>query len=428
MILLIATLIFFGGIVIGVPLFFSVGLTNLFYYKFAGEFPYQIILQQIQVASESFPILAVPFFVLAGQLMMDGGAGKRIVKFTDSFVRWLPGGLAMVTVVAAMIFAGMSGSLIADAAAVGAIMIPGMVKRGYHKNFGSAIVASSGSIGVIIPPSIPMVLIGFITSTSVAHLFLGGIIPGILVGLSLMIAAGILAKIRNYPTEPAAGVKEVIRDFIYCLPALGMLFIILGGIFAGIFTATEAAAVAVVYGLIVGFLVHRELKWKDLPSILIKSSVTSATVIMVIGGVGALTWALTINSVPEQLTIAFLSVTSNKYLILFLINILLLIFGCVMGMGAAVMLATPLLFPIATQLGLHPVHFGLIVVANLAIGAFTPPVGGTLYLSSQLAEVSVWDTVKGLLPFYIANFIVLMLITYIPEITLILPRLVGVIK
>ena len=428
MILLIATLIFFGGIIIGVPLFFSVGLTNLFYYKFAGEFPYQIIIQQIQTASESFPILAVPFFVLAGQLMMDGGAGRRIVKFTDSFVRWLPGGLAMVTVVAAMIFAGMSGSLIADAAAVGAIMIPGMVKRGYHKNFGSAIVASSGSIGVIIPPSIPMVLIGFITSTSVAHLFLGGILPGILVGLSLMITAGILAKIRGYPTEPAAGVKEVIRDFIYCLPALGMLFIILGGIFAGIFTATEAAAVAVVYGLFIGFFIHRELKWKDIPSILIQSSVTSATVIMVIGGVGALTWALTINSVPEQLTMAFLSITSNKYLILFLINILLLIFGCVMGMGAAVTLATPLLFPIATQLGLHPVHFGLIVVANLAIGAFTPPVGGTLYLSSQLAEVSVWDTVKGLLPFYIANFIVLMLITYIPEITLILPRLVGVIK
>lgn len=428
MILLIAAIIFFAGIIIGVPLFFSVGLTNLFYYKFAGDFLYEIILQRIQVTSESFPILAVPFFVLAGQLMMDGGAGRRIVKFTDSFVRWLPGGLAMVTVVAAMIFAGMSGSLIADAAAVGAIMIPGMVKRGYHKNFGSAIVASSGSIGVIIPPSIPMVLIGFITSTSVAHLFLGGIIPGILVGFSLMIAAGIIAKVRNYPTEPGAGFKELIRDFIHCLPALGMLFIILGGIFAGIFTATEAAAVAVVYGLIVGFLIHRELKWKDLPSILIKSSVTSATVIMVIGGVGALTWALTINSVPEQLTMAFLSITSNKYLILFLINILLLIFGCVMGMGAAVTLATPLLFPIATQLGLHPVHFGLIVVANLAIGAFTPPVGGTLYLSSQLAEVSIWDTVKGLLPFYIANFIVLMLITYIPEITLILPRLVGAIK
>ncbi len=426
MTILIVAVLFFTLIIIGVPLFFAVSSASVIYFISKG-FPLEIIVQRIEVTSESFPLLAVPFFILAGQLMMAGGAGKKIVKVSNSLVRWLPGGLAVVTVGAAMLFAGMSGSLIADTAAVGSVMIPGMKKKGYHDKYAAAIVASSGSIGVIIPPSIPMVLYGFIAGTSVGNLFLAGMVPGILVGISLMIASAIIAKVYGYPTEPAAPIREIVRDIIECLPSLGMIIIILGGIFTGIFTATEAAAVAVVYGLIIGFFIHRELKLKDIPNILIESTLTSATVLLVIGAVGALTWGLTADFIPQKLTIAILSITQNKILILLLINALLLLFGCVMGLAPALLLSTPLLLPVAVSLGIHPLHFGLIVVANLAIGSFTPPIGGALYVSSQLAGISIWDTAKGLVPFYIANIIVLLMITYIPVITLFLPKIVGVI-
>ncbi len=424
MTLAITIILFFGLIIVGVPLFFGVGTASLFYFTSSG-FPLEIMIQRIEATSESFSLLAIPFFVLAGHLMMQGGAGKRIVKVSDSLVRWLPGGLAIVTVGAAMIFAGMSGSLIADAAAVGSIMIPGMTQKGYHKNYASAVVASSGSIGVIIPPSIPMVLYGFIAGVSVGELFMAGIVPGILVGLALMITAGIIATTRRYQVEKFIGLKELLKDLVVCFPAVGMIIIILGGIFGGIFTATESAAVAVVYGLLVGFFVYRELKLKDLPKILIDSAVTSATILVVIGVVGALTWGLTANLVPQRLTSAILSVTQNKILVLFLINLLLLFFGCVMGLAPALLLTTPLLLPVALSLGINPLHFGLIVVSNLAIGSFTPPVGGALYVSSQIAGISIWQTAKGLIPFLAANLIVLFLITYIPEITLLIPRLMG---
>lgn len=426
-ILSITVILFFGFIFTGVPLFFATGLVSVFYFIFAGGFPLEIILQRIEVTSESFPLLAVPFFVLAGYLMMAGGAGKRIVKLSNSFVSWLPGGLAIVSIVAAMIFAGMSGSLVADAAAVGSIMIPGMVKKGYHKNYASAVIASSGSIGVIIPPSIPFILFGFIAGVSVGNLFIAGVIPGILIGIFLMIAAGILAKVRGYPVERRAHLREIIRALIECFPSLGMPLIILGGIFGGIFTATEAASVAVVYGLILGFFIHRELKISDLPSILIESVITSATILIVIGVVGALTWGLAANEIPQKLVMTVLSFTKNRFLVLLLVNVVLLILGCVMGLAPALLMTTPLLLPLITALGIHPLHLGLIIVTNLAIGSFTPPVGGALYVASGIAGISIWETAKGLIPFYIANIIVLILVTYFPIITLWLPKIIGVI-
>lgn len=424
MTLTITVVLFFGLIFVGVPLFFGIGLATVFYFIQSG-FPLEIVIQRIEATSESFSLLAIPFFVLAGHIMMQGGAGRRIVKLSDSMVRWLPGGLAIVTVGAAMLFAGMSGSLIADAAAVGSIMIPGMTKKGYDKDYSAAIVASSGSIGVIIPPSIPMVLYGFIAGTSVGELFMAGIVPGLLVGVALMITAAAIAVIRRYPTEKFIGIRALLRDTIACLPALGMIFIILGGIFGGVFTATESAAVAVVYGLLVGFFVYRELEIKDLPRILIDSAVTSATILVVIGVVGALTWGLTANMIPQELTAAVLSFTENKIVILLLINLLLLFFGCIMGLAPALLLTTPLLLPVALSLGIHPLHFGLIVVANLAIGSFTPPVGGALYVSAQIADLSIWKTARGLVPFILANLLVLLLITYVPGITLFVPRLFG---
>jgi C4-dicarboxylate transporter DctM subunit len=427
MILLITAIFFFITIIIGLPLYFSIGLATIIYFMFAGGFPIEIILQRIETTSESFPLLAVPFFVLAGNLIMAGGAGKRIVKVSDSMVRWMPGGLAMVTVVAAMIFAGMSGSLIADTAAIGSIMIPGMIKRGYHRNYATGLLATSGSIGVIIPPSIPIVLYGFIAGVSVGDLFLGGFIPGIIVGLSLMIAAGILAHIRKYPTEPAAGLSEIFHDLIVCFPALMTLVIILGGIFLGIFTVTESAAVAVVYALIIGFFVYKELKPAHLPKILVESTITSATILLVIGVVDALSWGLTANNVPQQLTSALVGLTNNKYLILLLINAILLILGSIMGMTPALLLATPLLLPVAKAFGIELIHLGMIIVTNLAIGSYTPPVGGSLYVASQIGEISIWETTKGMFPFMCANVIALLLVTYIPDITLLIPKLAGAI-
>jgi C4-dicarboxylate transporter DctM subunit len=423
MILLPAGIIFLVLITIGVPLFFSLVVTSLFYFILEGGYPIPIIIQQIEAAAESFPMLALPFFVLAGEIIMVGGSGKRIVKFSDSLVRWLPGGLAVVTVGAAMIFAGMSGSLIADAAAIGAIMIPGMVNRGYHRNFASAVVASSGSIGVIIPPSIPFVLYGFMAGVSVGDLFIAGIIPGLLIGLSFMATCSVIAVKRKYPTEKPAALRDVVKDFFNTLPALGMLIIVLGGIFAGIFTATEAAAVAVVYGLLIGFFVHRELKLGDLPKIMIEATITSATVILVIGAVGAFTWGLSANSVPQNLTASVLGFTQNKFAVLLIINLVLLVLGCIMGLAPALLLTTPILLPMVTELGVDLLHFGMIIVANLAIGSFTPPVGGALYISSQIAGVTIWETAKGLVPFIVVNIFVLMLITYVPEISLFLPGL-----
>jgi C4-dicarboxylate transporter DctM subunit len=417
--------LFLGLSVTAIPLAFSIGLTPLLYFLGSGKYAISVIFQSIVSVNESFTLLALPFFVLAGELMSSGGIGKRITSFAFAIVGWIPGGLAAMTVLACMIFGGVSGSAAADAAAVGGVMIPAMVKKGYDREYAAAVVASAGTIGVIIPPSIPMVLYSFVSGVSLGDLFIAGIIPGILVGLALMLCALLIALRRGYPTERLLSTRELIASFVECIPALMAPVIILGSIFTGIVTPTEAAVIAVVYALLVGRYVYKDLRWADVPRQLRKTGEMTAVMMLIIGAGDALGWLLTVENFSTILSHWIVSLTGNKIMILILINLFLLILGGPMPLAPALLLTTPILLPIAKQVGVDPLHFGMIVVCNLAISICSPPVGNTLFIAAKLARVSVERTSLALLPFIAINIVVLLLITYYPPFSLWLP---GVIR
>ncbi len=409
--------------VTAIPLAFSIGLTPLLFYLGTGKYPLTVIFQSIVSVNESFTLLALPFFVLAGELMSTGGIGKRITNFAFALVGWIPGGLAAMTVVACMIFGGVSGSAAADAAAVGSVMIPAMVKKGYGKEYASAVVASAGTIGVIIPPSIPMVLYAFVSGVSLGDLFIAGIIPGILVGISLMICALLIALKRDYPTEPLISFRELIRSLVDCIPALLTPVIILGSIFTGFVTPTEAAVVAVVYAIFVGRFVYGDLKWADIPRALLKTGELTALMMLIIGAGDALSWTLTVENFSTVFSQWIVSLTHSRIMILLLINIFLLILGGPMPLAPSLLLTTPILLPVVKQFGVDPLHFGMIVVCNLAIGICSPPVGNTLFIASKLAKVSVERTSVAVIPFILINVVALLLITYYPPFSMWLPSL-----
>lgn len=409
--------------VTAIPLAFSIGLTPLLFYLGTGKYPLTVIFQSIVSVNESFTLLALPFFVLAGELMSTGGIGKRITNFAFALVGWIPGGLAAMTVVACMIFGGVSGSAAADAAAVGSVMIPAMVKKGYGKEYASAVVASAGTIGVIIPPSIPMVLYAFVSGVSLGDLFIAGIIPGILVGISLMICALLIALKRDYPTEPLISFRELIRSLVDCIPALLTPVIILGSIFTGFVTPTEAAVVAVVYAIIVGRFVYGDLKWADIPRALLKTGEMTAIMMLIIGAGDALSWTLTVENFSTVFSQWIVSLTHSRIMILLLINIFLLILGGPMPLAPSLLLTTPILLPVVKQFGVDPLHFGMIVVCNLAIGICSPPVGNTLFIAAKLAKVSVERTSVAVIPFILINVVALLLITYYPPFSMWLPSL-----
>lgn len=413
--------LFLGLSVTAIPLAFAIGLTPLLFFLGTGKYSLAVIFQSIVSVNESFTLLALPFFVLAGELMGAGGMGRRITTFAFALVGWVPGGLAIMTVLASMIFAGMSGSAAADAAAVGSVMIPAMARKGYDRTYASAVVASAGTIGVIIPPSIPMILYAFVSGVSLGDLFIAGAIPGILVGLALMLCAFLIAVRRGYPTEPLLGTRELWATFVDCIPALLTPVIILGGIFTGIVTPTEAAVIAVVYALIVGRFVYRDLAWKDLPGLLLKTGEITAIMMLIIGAGDALSWALTVENFSTLFAAWIVSLTSSKVMILILVNIFLLILGGPMPLAPALLLTTPILLPVVKQVGVDPLHFGIIVVCNLAISICSPPVGNTLFIAAKLANVSVEKTSVALVPFIAINIAVLLLITYYPPFSLWLP-------
>jgi C4-dicarboxylate transporter DctM subunit len=407
-----------------VPLAFSIGLSVVLFFILSGKYSLTVVAQSIVSVNESFTLLALPFFILAGELMTVGGIGKRITNFASILVGWIPGGLAAISVVASMFFGGMSGSAAADAACIGGIMIPAMKRKNYSASYASAVIASAGTIGVIIPPSIPMVLYAFVSGVSLGDLFLGGFIPGALVGISLIIVAVWIALKNGYPTEPFGKPKEIFKVFIECIPALMAPVIILGGIFAGIVTPTEAAVIAVIYALFVGFVIYRELKISDLPRIFINTAELTAIIMLIIGTGDALGWALTVENFPTIVSNAIINFTNNKYVLLFLINIFLLLLGGPMPLAPSLLLTAPILLPVVTKFGVDPLHFGLIMVCNLAIGIASPPVGNTLFIAAKLADVPVERTSIALIPFLLVNTLVLMLITYFPPASLWLPNLI----
>jgi tripartite ATP-independent transporter DctM subunit len=373
-----------------------------------------------------FSLLAIPFFIIAGEIMGQGGIARRIVDFANLIVGRVRGGLAMVNVLDSTFFGGISGSAVADVSSLGAIMIPMMVEKGYDEDFSVALTVTSACQGVLIPPSHNMIIYSVAAGgVSVGALFLGGLIPGLILGLALAILSLAISIKRNYPKEDKVSFKEALRIIWNSLLGLVTAVIIIGGVMTGIFTATESAAVACIYAFIITFFVYREIPLKKLNEILTDSLKTLAMVMSLIAAASAFGWMLAYLKVPALATNALLSITNNKYVLLLLINLLLLGLGCIMDMAPLILITTPILLPVLTNMGVDPVHFGVMLVLNLAVGLCTPPVGSALFVGCAIGKISIEKATKALLPFYFAMFVTLLLVTYIPEIVLFIPRLIA---
>ena len=413
-------------LVLTVPIGFSLGIASLAYILYTKQLTFGFIAQNLVTGCDSFPIMAIPFFVFAGELMGGGGISRRLLNVANVFFGRIRGGLAIVTVVVCMFFAAISGSGPATVAAVGGMVVPTMLQKGYDRKFVLALIAAAGSIGVIIPPSIPMVVYSVTTNSSVSKLFLAGFVPGLLIGLVLIGYSYFFAVSHGYkgdeePFSAKKALKEV-KDSIF---ALLSPVIILGGIYGGIFTPTEAAAVSVIYSLVIGCLVYKELDLKQLMTVTKNARETTATILIVIGCAAGFSKVLTLGRIPTTVATFLTTMTDSKILILLLINILLLIVGCFMETLCAIMILAPILFPVVTALGVDVTHFGIIMVVNLAIGFITPPLGVNLFVASRVGETTLDDVIKGIIPFLIVMIVVLLFITYVPAISMLLPDLLG---
>ncbi len=418
--------LFIGLVVLllaGVPIAFVLGGSATLAILIDGNLNAMIVLQRMFSGTGSFTLLAIPFFVLAGNLMSAGGISRRLVNLCNSFLGHIPGGLAMVAVATCAFFAAISGSSAATAAAVGAIIIPEMLKHKYDKNFAAATIASSAELGVIIPPSIGLIQYGVAAEQSIGNLFKAGFLPGLFICATIMAAAHFLAKKQGFEPVPKATWAERGKALKDSILALLMPVIILGGIYSGFFTPTEAAVVAVFYGLIIGVFVYKEIKLKDLKKIFTDSVLTMATVMLIMSASSIFGWILAFNQIPQSLAAAFLSISSSKYVFLLLINVMLLVVGMFCEAGAAMVILAPLLAPLASALGIDLIHFGIIMMTNLAIGMMTPPVGVNLYVVCDTADVKIEGMMKYLMVFFAVLIVDLLVITYVPGISLLIPNL-----
>jgi tripartite ATP-independent transporter DctM subunit len=409
-------------IALGLPIFLSMGMSCLIF-TFLFDVPIMILAQSFVRGLGSYDFLALPFYFLAGDLMNAGGITSRLVNFSTAFIGHIRGGLSHVTILASMVFSGVSGSAVADASAIGSLLIPSMKREGFPSAYAAAVTAAAATIGPIIPPSIPMVVYGLLCGVSVGKLFLAGAIPGILMGVYLFIASIIISYRRGYPSRPRATLKQLVRSTKDASFALIMPLIILGGIITGIVTPTEAGVIAVAYGFGVGSLVYRELKPKDIGRIFSETMINSATVLIIIATSGLFSWIIANMGLGDAIIRVLLSISTNKWVILILINIFFLLWGCVLDPMTALIIMVPILVPLVQKLGIDAIHFGLVVIMNLMIGLVTPPVGFVLYLTSSIAKVELEKTVKELIPFLIALLLVLMVCTFFPAIVLWLPKL-----
>ena len=416
----------FSFILFNIPIAFSLILTTIVLMVMSGELSSANIASSIYRGVDNFPLMAIPFFMLAGEIMNVGGMSKRIVNFANALVGHVTGGLGYVAVVASMIFAGVSGSAVADTSAIGSILLPIMKKEGYDVPKSTALISASGCIGPIIPPSIPMIIFGVIGGVSIVKLFLGGIIPGILIGLGLMIVWRFHAKKRGYRVGERVTKSEFVKALKEASWALMLPVIILGGIVTGIYTPTEAAVVAVSYAFVIGVFVYRELKITEMPEIFFQAAKATAVVLLVCGAATAAGYMITTAQVPELLLKTLDKLAGgNVILAMFWINILLLIVGCVMDLTPALLILGPMLLPVAEGYGLDPVYFGVVMVVNLCIGLITPPVGNVLFVGCGLSKISMGEVVKPLLPFIGVMIVVLLLITYVPGLVTFIPNMVN---
>jgi len=413
---------FIALIFLGVPIAFSMGLSSLIYLSMM-DIPFIIIAQKLFTGINSFVLLCIPGFVLAGNLMNTGGITKRIIKFSNAAIGHIRGGLGLANIVASMIFAGITGTAIADTTSLGAILIPAMEEEGYDTPFSVAVTAASSTIGPIIPPSLPMIIVGTLTGLSVSKLFLGGAIPGVLLGIFLMIVSYIISVKRGYPKDTKKPMSVVIKTFFDAFWALMLTVIILWGILGGFFTPTEASIVASLYALIVGLFVYRELKVSQLPKIILDTMKTSAAIMMLVGFAATFGWILASEQIPQLVADFILSISTNPIVVLILINILLLFVGMFMETIAALIILFPVLLPVAIKIGMDPIHFGVMAVLNLMIGLTTPPVGVCLFAGASIGKISIAKATRAIIPFLAVSLFVLMLVTFIPQITLFLPNL-----
>ncbi len=426
-IILVLSFIFF--ISIGTPVAWSIALSSLL--TIIVSIPMipavTTIAQRMATGLDSFALLAIPFFILSGQLMTHGGIADRLIGFAKTIVGAFPGGLALINIISAMLMGAIAGSAMASASAMGSILGPEMEKEGYAKEYGAAVNITSATIGLIIPPSNVLIVYSLASGgVSIAALFLAGYIPGIITGIFLMIVAGIWAKKHHYKTFGRSSVKEIFRTFITAFPSLLLLFIVIGGIVSGFFTATEASAIAVLYTLILG-VVYKEIKLDNLPKILLESAKTSAVVMLLIAASMSMSWIMSYENIPQNLSDFLLNISDNKIIILLIINFLLLFVGVFMDMTPAVLIFTPIFLPVVKTLGIDPIQFGIIMVLNLCIGLCTPPVGSVLFVGIGIAKTSIEKVIRPLLPMFFAMVFALILITFIPQITLWLPQIFNTI-
>lgn len=424
---LILVLSFVILLAIGVPIAWSIGLSSIF--TMLVSIPtipaFTTVAQRMATGLDSFALLAIPFFILAGNIMNRGGIARRLIDFAKTIVGALPGGLAHVNIIAAMLFGAISGSAVAAASAIGSFMSESMEKEGYSKEFAAAVNITSSTTGLTIPPSNILIVYSLASGgVSIAALFLAGYLPGLLTGLFLMLVAAGWAIKRKFPVGKLASLREVWRTFWAAFPSLLLLVVVIGGIVVGIFTATEASAVAVLYCLVLTG-VYREISIRDLPEIFLHSVGTTAIVMLLIGTSMSMSWIMAYENIPQNITEILLSVSNNKIVILFIINLILLFVGVFMDMTPAVLIFTPIFLPVVTELGMDPTHFGIIMVLNLCIGVCTPPVGSVLFVGVGVAGTTIQKVIRPLLPLFVAMIVALMIVTYVPWFSLWLPSVFG---
>ncbi len=413
---------FIGGLIMGLPVAVTLGVSS-FCYLIAADIPLVVMPQKMYAGIDVFVLLCIPGFILAGNLMNNGGITERIIRFANALVGWVRGGLGLTNVAASMLFGGISGTAVADSASIGGVMIPGMKKAGYPAAFSAAVTAASSTVGPIIPPSVPMIIVGALSGISVGQMFLAGAVPGILLGIAMLITTYLIASRRNFPRQSWQGVREVTRSFFGAFWALIMSFLIIVGMISGLMTPTETAVIACIYATIVGALFYRELPLKAIPKIVVDSAVSSAAILVLVGFANVFGWILVSERIPQMIASAVLTITENKYLVILLINLLLLFVGMFMETIAALIILFVPLLTLAQGVGIDPLHFATFAVLNLMIGLTTPPVGVCLFVCANIAQLPLSAVVRAIVPYLVTNIIVLLLVSYIPQIATWLPRL-----
>lgn len=425
---LILICVFFGLLFLNVPVSFCIGLATFSAMLYSIDFLPAVttLAQRMSGGLDSFSLLAIPFFILSGLLMGQGGVARRLIECAMALIGMLPGGLALVNVLSCTLFGSISGSAVAATSAIGSFMIPEMEKKGYDKNFSTAVTATAATTGMIIPPSNILIVYAIASGgVSVSALFVAGYLPGILVSLLLMVVCAIYSVKKGYPRGPCLPLKVVVKKVADAIPALTLIFIIIGGIVGGIFTATEAGAIAVLYSLLLSVGAYREVKVSQLPGIFIKAAEITAIVMLLIAASSAMSWMLSYENIPETISSALLTISENPLIILLIINLILIVVGAFMDMTPAVLIFTPIFLPIAESLGMSPIHFGIMMVLNLSIGLCSPPVGSVLFVGCSVGNTTIDKIIKPMLPLYAVMFLALMLVTYIPAISEFLPRAFG---